>query len=264
MDDPARSDDPTASPGPCTVGQADEPGPPPADGPGVPPDGPEMTAAPTGEMAHRSKEPPGWVAPNTLASGVPRPNTFRPSEVTAPRTPAASGTGSLLRTWRRWSRGPARQATPERRSVAHPVVARPAREAGMRAEAAGYEVATDAFVVRLRQVRPDEAWRLAALWDEADPAARERAHRAVRAAAAAHGRLGLLREVQQAVVRWGAGGFVATEISMPTLGRRVDSGDAQAAAARAALDAGSALAVRDVIDEADFAALYGPWEEALD
>lgn len=223
---------------------------------------------------------PGTPAPNTLASGTVRPNTLRvgSADVRASR-PAGAGSGSSAA---------APRAGAPRRAPAIPFVVRrhgsvPAQAGSLALNEAGAvvrdawstpneagataaamdaaESAGDDFIRRLAHMQPDQAWRLASLWAAVDPAAREHAHRALREAAARHGRLLLLRHVQQAVLQWGSSGYVATEISIPSLGRRLESGDAQAAAARAALDAGSALVLRDCLDAADFATLVGPWEE---
>ncbi|MHB8459562.1 MAG: hypothetical protein ACYDAK_04600 [Candidatus Limnocylindrales bacterium] len=131
------------------------------------------------------------------------------------------------------------------------------------------ELALDELTAALPTLGPAECARLHAFWAGADPARRATAHaRAQTAATAAPDRRAAIRDVQDAIVRWGdepqthgTTGWGEQWVDPDPV--ETAGGSARSAAVPAIVDAALALALRDLLDPADFEALVDPWRDAI-
>lgn len=120
---------------------------------------------------------------------------------------------------------------------------------------------------RLARVGPVEAARLVSAWRGVAHSARDRAHDAAQAAAAAGRRRDAARAGQEQTLAWldqPLRPLDALSSQGVSMGASRDEAQLQREAMPAVLDAVAAVVLGDLLTRADVAALYGPWAEAIE
>jgi hypothetical protein len=119
----------------------------------------------------------------------------------------------------------------------------------------------------VRSLTPGDCGRLHAFWQGTDETARTSAHEHAQAFAERSGRRDAIRAIQNDLLDWsrtGAShqsGWVEAALG-PDPGSVV-GGPGRDLAVPAIMDAATALALQDFLDDADFDTLFGPWAHAM-
>ncbi len=118
-----------------------------------------------------------------------------------------------------------------------------------------------AFLEQLKGVDLERARALGAAWTAADPDARADAWRTVKAAAGEAGRERALQRVRDEVLRWAATwqGWAWGPFGLEGVPQGLTNADTWAGAAPAAMDAGAALVVGDLLPAEVAEVLRAPW-----
>jgi hypothetical protein len=125
----------------------------------------------------------------------------------------------------------------------------------------------DDLVAAVASLTPGDCGRLHAFWRGTDEAARAVAHDHAQAFAERSGRREAIRELQGELLDWSRTGASDrsgwVEAALGPDPSSAAGGPGRDLAVPAIMDAATALALQDFLDDADFDTLFGPWANAM-